>query len=55
MNRDMWLGIFRHFLTVAGGFFVAKGYVDTDTVNTAVGATSALVGVVWSVVEKGNR
>ena len=52
MNRDMWLGIFRHFLTVAGGIFVAKGYADADTVNTTVGAVTALVGVGLSVADK---
>jgi hypothetical protein len=52
MNRDMWMGIFRHFLTVVGGFFVAKGYVDTDTVNTTVGAASALIGVGLSLYDK---
>jgi hypothetical protein len=55
MNRDMWLGIFRHFLTVAGGVFVAKGYTDADTVNTAIGATTALAGVAWSLADKRNR
>jgi hypothetical protein len=52
MNRDMWLGIFRHFLTLVGGFFVAKGYVDADTVNTTVGAVSTLVGVGMSIADK---
>ncbi len=55
MNRDMWLGIFRHFLTVAGGIFVAKGYADADTINTAVGATSALAGVALSILDKKNK
>ena len=52
MNNDMWLGLFRHILTLAGGFFVAKGYVDADTINTTVGAVSTLVGVGLSLHDK---
>jgi hypothetical protein len=55
MSNDMWLGIFRHILTVVGGFFVAKGYVDTDTLNSVVGATATLAGVAWSVLDKKDR
>jgi hypothetical protein len=55
MNNDMWLGFFRHLLTMVGGVFVAKGYVDTDTVNTAIGATTALAGVAWSLADKRGR
>jgi len=55
MNNDMWLGIIRHLLTVLGGFFVAKGYVDADTLNTAVGAATTLAGVGWSIWDKRER
>jgi hypothetical protein len=55
MNNDMWLGVIRHVLTVLGGFFVAKGYVDDDTLNTAVGAATTLAGVAWSVLDKKGR
>ena len=52
MNRDMWLGLIRHLLTAVGGFFVAKGTVDADTMNTAIGAGVTLGGAVWSVIDK---
>lgn len=52
MNRDVWLGLARHLLTTIGGFFVARGTIDADTVNTAVGAAVALGGVAWSVIDK---
>jgi hypothetical protein len=55
MNNDMWLGLFRHILTIFGGVFVAKGYADADTVNTTIGATTALAGVAWSMLEKKGR
>jgi len=42
----------RHFLTVAGGYLVAKGYADEGTVAEITGGGVALAGVVWSVLEK---
>ena len=55
MTNDIWLGLFRHLLTMAGGIFVAKGYVDADTINTAIGATTALAGVALSIADKKSR
>jgi hypothetical protein len=55
MNNDIWLGLFRHLLTMVGGIFVAKGYVDADTLNTAIGATTTLAGVAWSIADKKGR
>jgi hypothetical protein len=55
MNNDIWLGLFRHFLTWGGGIFVAKGYFDADTLNTAIGATTALAGVALSIADKKGR
>jgi hypothetical protein len=55
MNNDIWLGFFRHILTMAGGIFVAKGYVDADTLNTAIGATTALAGFALSIADKKGR
>jgi hypothetical protein len=52
MTRDMWLGLARHLLTLIGGVFVAKGQIDADTLNTAVGATVALGGTAWSIYDK---
>jgi hypothetical protein len=52
MTRDMWLGLVRHLLTLVGGVFVAKGQIDADTVNTAVGAAVSLGGVAWSIADK---
>ena len=55
MTKDMWLGLARHILTLVGGVFVAKGAIDADTLNTAVGAAVALGGAAWSVAEKRGR
>jgi hypothetical protein len=55
MNRDMWLGIARHILTLVGGVFVDKGLTDADTVNTIVGAVVSLGGVGWSIADKAGQ
>ena len=52
MTRDMWLGLARHVLTLLGGVLVARGQIDADTLNTAVGAAVALGGAAWSVADK---
>jgi hypothetical protein len=46
------LGIVRHVLTAAGGGLVADGWLSGDDLNTAIGAITTLVGIVWSVWEK---
>lgn len=52
MNRDIWLGLARHLLTAVGGFFVARGTIDADTMSAAVGAAVTLGGAAWSVADK---
>ena len=52
MNREMILGIVRHAMTVAGGFLVAKGYVEAGMVEQVAGAVVTVVGVVWSILAK---
>lgn len=42
----------RHTLTAVGGYFVAKGTVDSATVEAIVGAVVTLVGVAWSIWAK---
>ena len=55
MTRDMWLGLARHILTVVGGYFVAKGSIDSSTADTIIVASVALGGAAWSVAEKKKR
>ena len=52
MKFDIAMGLLRHILTIVGGYYVAKGQIDQDTVNTAVGAISALAGIGWSIHSK---
>jgi hypothetical protein len=52
MNAEMLGGIVRHGLTAVGGYFVATGALDTETMETAIGAIVTLVGVAWSIWAK---
>ena len=55
MTNDIWFGLAHHVLTLAGGVFVSKGYVDADAANVAIGALTSLAGVAWSVIDKKRR
>jgi hypothetical protein len=52
MNITIVNAVLRHLLTTVGGFAVAKGYVDSGTLETVVGAILTLVGVGWSLYDK---
>ena len=52
MTFDIIFGLLRHVLTLVGGYYVAKGQIDQDTVNTAIGGISTLIGVAWSIHNK---
>lgn len=52
MNAEVLGGIVRHVLTGIGGYFVASGTIDAGTMEIAVGAIVALVGVAWSIWTK---
>lgn len=48
MNKEQVLGIVRHVLTFAGGFIVAKGWIDQGVLPEVIGAVITIVGAVWS-------
>jgi hypothetical protein len=52
MNIAIVNAVIRHLLTAFGGIAVAKGYVDSGTLETVVGAVLALIGVGWSLYDK---
>lgn len=43
------LGVIRHVLTFAGGYFVAQGWLDGATAELLVGAFVTIIGAVWSI------
>ncbi len=52
MNAEVVGAIVRHALTSIGGYFVATGALDINTLETAIGAIVTLVGVAWSIWTK---
>lgn len=54
MNEAL-AGLIRHALTTVGGVLVAKGYLDSGTVEAVAGAVVTILGVIWSLVAKRQR
>lgn len=52
MTVESIMGVVRHVLTFGGGFLVAKGFLDNETLNQAVAALATLIGVGWSIFAK---
>lgn len=50
--KDTILSIIRHALTGAGAALVAKGYLNTSSLNEIVGAAIGLVGAVWGPLDE---
>lgn len=51
-EMEIILGLLRHALTAGGGILVAKGYLESATVETIVGAIVTMAGALWSVYDK---
>lgn len=47
--------LIRHGMTVIGGFLIAEGYADEQTVQSLTGGAVALGGVALSYAEKRTR
>lgn len=52
MNVTIVNAFLRHLLTAVGGIAVAKGYVDSGTLETVVGAVLTIIGFGWSLFDK---
>lgn len=55
MNIVIVSAVLRHLLTAVGGIAVARGYLDSGTLETTVGAVLTIVGVAWSIWDKRGR
>lgn len=49
MNKEKIMGLVRHILTFGGGYAVAQGWVDEETMLTLVGAAITIGGTAWSI------
>lgn len=45
-------GLIRHVLTGVGGVLIAKGVLDDAALQSIIGGTLAVVGVIWSLFNK---
>lgn len=52
MNKDVILAGIRQLLTFAGGFVVAKGWLDTETMVAVAGALVTIVSAAWAIITK---
>lgn len=52
MSAEQIWGIVRTILAAAGGWVVAKGYVDNATLQSVIGAIGTLFIASWSVWSK---
>jgi hypothetical protein len=52
MNGEQIAGIVRAIVAALGGFLVAKGVADAETVAAVAGALATLVAAAWSVLSK---
>ncbi len=50
-GEQVW-GIVRTILAAAGGYVVAKGYIDNGTMTSIIGALGTLFVAGWSVWSK---
>ena len=52
MNGEQIAGIVRAIVAALGGFLVAKGVANTETVAAVAGALATLAAAAWSVLSK---
>jgi hypothetical protein len=52
MMNPATLGIVRHVLTLAAGYFAARYDVDQDSLDAIVSGATAAAGVAWSLYDK---
>ena len=52
MNKSEIYGVTRAILSAAGGFVVARGWIDSETAVALAGALATVAAAVWSVKSK---
>ena len=46
------ISLLRHLLTFIGGALVAKGFIDTESLQELIGAVITLLSIGWMTVDK---
>lgn len=52
MSKDEVYGVARAVLSAAGGFVVARGWLDSETAVALAGALATVAAAIWSVKSK---
>lgn len=52
LTKEQFLGIVRHTITFVGGILITKGYIDDSLLSEIAGVSTALAGIIWSIVAK---
>jgi len=55
MTADQFAGIVRAIVAAVGGFLVAKGVIDAETVATLAGVAATAGAAIWSFLSKRNK
>lgn len=55
MNPEIVQALARHALTAIGSGIAVKYGVDGATMDAVVGGVAALIGIIWSIVDKAKR
>jgi hypothetical protein len=55
MTLEQVLGIVRHSLTFLGGMLIMKGSVDATEWAELSGSLIAVIGGIWSIVDKNKK
>lgn len=52
MTKDEVYGVARAILAAAGGFVVARGWIDSETAVSLAGALATIAAAAWSIRSK---
>ena len=55
MLKDQLLGLIRHAVTIAGGWIANQGYANDSEADAIAGGVMAVIGVLWSLLDKYKR
>ena len=55
MTADQFAGIVRAIVAALGGYLVAKGLVDAETVATLAGVAATAGAAIWSFLSKRDK
>jgi hypothetical protein len=52
LNKEQYLGVIRHLLTLGGGYLLMKGFIDANYYEVAIASIMGVIGTLWSIKNK---